>query len=44
MGHHLKPFRADRVDNLGALLSICNFQLLLEENGRLLIRIFDDFS
>ena len=38
MSHHLKPTSADRVDDLTPLLAVRNLELLLEEDGGLLVR------
>ena len=42
MRHHLETFRTYSIYNLGPLLSVSNLQLLLEEDGSLLVRRLDD--
>jgi hypothetical protein len=42
MGHHLESPSAYRVNDLGSLFQVSNFEFLLKENGRLLVRRFDN--
>lgn len=44
MRHHLEPARANSVDDLGALLNVGDLELLLEEDGRLLVGGFNNAS
>lgn len=42
MSHHFEAPRANRVDDFGTFSDIRNFELLLEEDARLLVRRLDD--
>jgi len=38
MSHHLKPIGAYSIDDLGPFIKLGDFELLLEEDGSLLVR------
>jgi hypothetical protein len=42
MCHHLEPPRTDCIDDFGALFEVSDFELLLEEDARLLVGRLDD--
>ena len=42
MRHHLETFRTYGIDNFGSFFSVSNLELLLEEDGSLLVRRLDD--
>lgn len=42
MRHHLETFRTYGIHNLGSFFGISNFELLLKEDGSLLVRRLDD--
>jgi hypothetical protein len=42
MCRHLRTSRTDRIDNLGTLVEVGDFEFLLEEDARLLGRRLDD--
>lgn len=44
MSHHFETLCTDSVNNFSAFFGIGHFQLLLEEDGSLLVRGFDNSS
>lgn len=42
MGHHLKPARTNRINDLDTFFEVGDLELLLEEDTCLLVRRFDD--
>jgi hypothetical protein len=42
MCHHLETPRTNRIDNLGTLVEVGDFEFLLEEDARLLVGRLDD--